>query len=74
MINIQPLNTDRNHCAPTVLAGYYKFGSRTLLLGDYGTTGGGDFDGIRIKQRKYDHKTQLHRPHHQELCHPQAHT
>lgn len=40
MINIQLLNTDRNHCAPTVLAGYYKFGSRTLLLGDYGTTGG----------------------------------
>ena len=31
--------TDRNHCAPTVLAGYLKFGSRTLLLGDYGTTG-----------------------------------
>lgn len=41
MINIQLLNTDRNHCAPTVLAGYFKFGSRTLLLGDYGTTGGG---------------------------------
>jgi len=28
------------HLAPTVVAGYYKFGSRTLLLGDYGTTGG----------------------------------
>lgn len=40
MNNIQPLNTDRDHCAPTVLAGYFKFGSRTLLLGDYGTTGG----------------------------------
>ena len=39
MNNIQPLNTDRDHCAPTVLAGYFKFGSRTLLLGDYGTTG-----------------------------------
>lgn len=46
MINVQPLNTDRNHCAPTILAGYYKFGSRTLLLGDYGTTGGGDFNGV----------------------------
>ena len=41
MINIQHLNIDRNHCAPTVLAGYVKFGSRTLLLGNYGTTGGG---------------------------------
>lgn len=41
MNNIQPLNTDRDHCAPTVLAGYFKFGSRTLLLGDYGTTGAG---------------------------------
>lgn len=60
MINIQPLNTDRNHCAPTVLAGYFKFGSRTLLLGDYGTTGGGDFDRIRIKPRQYDNKTQFH--------------
>lgn len=26
--------------APTVVAGYFKFGSRTLLLGDYGVTGG----------------------------------
>jgi hypothetical protein len=34
------LNTDKEGNAPTVLAGYFKFGSRTLLLGDYGTTGG----------------------------------
>ena len=40
MTNIKPLNTDRNNCAPTLLAGYFKFGSRTLLLGDYGTTVG----------------------------------
>ena len=60
MTNIQFLNTDRNHCAPTVLAGYYKFGSRTLLLGNYGTTGGRDFDRIRIKVRQYDYKTQFH--------------
>lgn len=39
MVNIHPQNTDHNHCAPTVFAGYYNFGSRTLLLGDYGTTG-----------------------------------
>ena len=40
MTNIHSLNTDRDLCAPTVLAGYFKFGSRTLLLGNYGTTGG----------------------------------
>lgn len=45
MTNIQPLNTDRNHCAPTVVAGYYKFGSCNLL-GFYTPTGGGDFDRI----------------------------
>lgn len=34
------LNKDKQGNAPTVLSGYFKFGSRTLLLGDYGTTGG----------------------------------
>jgi len=41
MIKLLPLNVDKDHTAPTVLAGYFKFGSRTLLLGNYGTTGGG---------------------------------
>lgn len=40
MINQVTLNCASNGVSPTVLAGYYKFGSRTLLLGDYGTTGG----------------------------------
>ena len=35
------LNKDKQGNAPTVLAGYFKFGSRTLFLGSYGTTGGG---------------------------------
>ena len=42
MIKLLPLNVDKDHTAPTVLAGYFKFGSRTLLLGNYGTTGGGE--------------------------------
>ena len=41
MIKIVILNSTSRNVAPTVLAGYFKFGSRTLLLGDYGTTGGG---------------------------------
>lgn len=32
------LNTDSDVCVATILAGYYKFGSQTLLLGNYGTT------------------------------------
>lgn len=35
-----PLNTDIDGCVTTILAGYYKFGTQTLLLGNYGTTGG----------------------------------
>ena len=35
-----PLNTDIDGCVTTLLAGYYKFGTQTLLLGNYGTTGG----------------------------------
>ena len=34
------LNTDSDGCVATILAGYYKFYSQTLLLGNYGTTGG----------------------------------
>lgn len=34
-----PLNTDIDGCVTTILAGYYKFGTQTLLLGNYGTTG-----------------------------------
>lgn len=34
------LNADKLQLSPTILAGYYKFGSQTLLLGDYGVTGG----------------------------------
>lgn len=31
-------NTDKG-VAPTILAGYFKFGTATLLGGGYGTTG-----------------------------------
>ena len=34
-----PLNTDAGGAAKTILAGYYKYGVQTLLLGDFGTTG-----------------------------------
>ena len=34
-----PLNTDRGGASKTVLAGYYKFGVQTLLLGTFGSTG-----------------------------------
>lgn len=34
------LNTDSDGCITTILAVYYKFGSQTLLLGNYGTTVG----------------------------------
>lgn len=46
MNNVKAINTDKAHIVPTILAGYYKFGSQTLLLGDYGTTGGGGNGGI----------------------------
>lgn len=45
MIKLKAINVDKAHLAPTILAGYYKFGSQTLILGDYGTTGG---DNSRI--------------------------
>ena len=34
------LNTDSDGCVAAILAGYYKFYSQTLLLGNYSTTGG----------------------------------
>lgn len=34
-----PINTDRGGASKTVLAGYYKYGVQTLLLGDFGTSG-----------------------------------
>ena len=34
-----PLNVDSRGGAKTVLSGYYKYGTQTLLLGDFGTTG-----------------------------------
>lgn len=40
MKKIVILNSDKDGTAPTVLAGYFKFGSQTLILGNYGTTGG----------------------------------
>lgn len=40
MIKLEILNIDKYRCIPTILAGYYKFGTQTLLLGNYGTTGG----------------------------------
>ena len=36
---LKPINTDEDGCAKTVLAGYYKYGVATLLLGNFGTTG-----------------------------------
>ena len=33
-------NTDSDGCVATILSGYYKFYSQTLLLGNYSTTGG----------------------------------
>ena len=39
-LSLIPINTDRGgQVAKTVLAGYYKYGVQTLLLGDFGTTG-----------------------------------
>ena len=34
------LNTDSDVCVAAILAGYYKFYSKTLLFGNYSTTGG----------------------------------
>lgn len=34
-----PINTDQAGVSKTILAGYYKYGVQTLLLGDFGTTG-----------------------------------
>lgn len=34
-----PINTEREGSAKTILAGYYKYGVQTLLLGDFGTSG-----------------------------------
>ena len=34
-----PINVDREGLAKTILAGYFKYGTQTLLLGDYGTGG-----------------------------------
>ena len=39
MFRLIPWNTDVGGAAKTVLAGYYKSGTQTLLLGDYGTNG-----------------------------------
>ena len=35
------LNTDSDGCVATILAGNHKFHSKTLMLGNYSTTGGG---------------------------------
>ena len=34
-----PLNTGNQGNASTILAGYYKYGVATLMLGNYGTSG-----------------------------------
>jgi site-specific DNA-cytosine methylase len=36
---LEPINTDADGCAACVTAGYYKYGSATLLGGNYGTSG-----------------------------------
>lgn len=33
------MNVDRGGAAKTILSGYYKYGVRTLLTGDFGTSG-----------------------------------
>lgn len=35
------LNGITNDIAPTLLAGYYKYGVATLITGNFGTSGGG---------------------------------
>lgn len=39
MLRLIPWNTDRVGAAKTILSGYFKYGTQTLLLGDYGTNG-----------------------------------
>ena len=34
-----PINTDEDGCSSTITAGYFKYGSATLLGGNYGTSG-----------------------------------
>ena len=36
------LNGITNDIAPTLLAGYYKYGVATLITGNFGTSGGGN--------------------------------
>lgn len=36
---MKPINTDWGGAAKTILAGYYKYGCKTLLGDNYGTTG-----------------------------------
>lgn len=36
---VEPINTDADGCAACVTAGYYKYGSATILGGNYGTSG-----------------------------------
>lgn len=36
---VEPINTDQEGNASTITAGYYKYGSKTLLGGEYGTSG-----------------------------------
>lgn len=36
---VEPINTDQDGNASTITAGYYKYGSKTLLGGEYGTSG-----------------------------------
>lgn len=38
-MKMMPINTDNDGCSKTVLAGYYKYGCKTLLGDNYGTTG-----------------------------------
>ncbi len=45
MIKQTFINADKDGNAPTVVAGYYKFGSQTILT-DYTPNGGGYYDRI----------------------------
>ena len=36
---VEPINTDKEGNAVTINAGYYKYGSKTILGGEYGTSG-----------------------------------
>ena len=48
---VEPINTDKEGNAVTINAGYYKYGSKTILGGEYGTSGTAVIEyGYRIRK------------------------